>query len=303
MPAITKIISRVTKRLELAEGGWQADGVHKAAYNYDGVHVAWHHRSVRSDNVSFGQVRYQPGGYCGPRVQRDYQIVQLQSGSCEVRVDRERRVLRVGEVYLFRPGHREHFRFDPLVQTHHAWCSIRPGFLSATLRHELARAPVAGLPCSETFQRILSAAFLLRAVQSPQAIRVAESLAVALCAEFLDLARHAATVKRDDEYVARALRCMEDQLGEPDCLQRAQHAAGCSVNTLIYKFRAAVGATPARHLWRLRTEKGLTLLAETGWTVAEIADRCGFKNPFHFSRLIKQHQRLPPREIRRRAWA
>ena len=303
MPAVTKNISRVTKRLELASGGWQAGGVRKAAYNYDGVHVAWHHRSVRSDNVSFGQVRYQPGGYCGPRIQRDYQLVLLHSGSCAVRVERERRALHVGEVYLFRPGHREYFRFDPRVQTHHAWCSIRPGFLPTALRRELARAPVTGLPASETFLHILSAAFVLRQVQSPQAARVAESLALALMAEFLDLVRHADTAKRGDEYVARALRCMEDQLGAADCLQMAQHAAGCSVNTLIYKFRAAVGTTPARHLWRLRTEKGLTLLAETGWTVAEIADRCGFKNPFHFSRLIKQHQRLPPREIRRRAWA
>jgi AraC family transcriptional regulator of arabinose operon len=271
--------------------------------NYHGTRIAWDHRSVRSTNAVFGQVHYQPGGFCGPRVQRDYELVLLYSGSCEVRVDRARHALRVGEVYLFRPGHREHFHFDPQVQTHHAWCSVRPSFLPAALRRELARIPLTGLPCSEAFQRIFSAAFLLRAVEAPQSVRVAETLALALLAEFLDMARHADAATRHDECVARALRHMEDHLGDEDCLRGAQRAAGCSVNTLIYKFRAAVGATPARHLWRLRAEKGLALLAETGWTMAEIAERCGFKNPFHFSRRIRSHQGHSPREIRRRAWA
>ena len=271
--------------------------------NYHGTHVAWDHRSVRSANVVFGQVRYQPGGYCGPRIQRDYELVLLYSGSCDVQVDRTRRPLRVGEVYLFRPGHREHFLFDPQVQSHHAWCSVRPGFLPAALRREIAHLPLTGLPCSEAFQRIFSAAFLLQTGPAAPAERVVEALALALWTEFLDLAHHAGHPARHDACVVRALRHMEDHLGDEDCLHGAQTAAGCSVNTMIYKFRAAIGATPARHLWRLRTEKGLALLAETGWTVAEIAEQCGFKNPFHFSRVVKQHQRLPPREIRRRAWA
>ncbi len=276
----------------------------KAVTNYDGVRIAWDHRSVRSPRVVFGQVRYQPGGYCGPRIQRDYQLVLLHSGSCAVRVDRAQHELRPGTVALFLPGHHERFTFDPQTETHHTWCSVQPAFLPATLRRELQRAPAGGLPCSETFQRILSAAYLLRAVQSPVAARVVDSLALALFAEFLDMARHATvSVERRDEAVARALRHMEDHLDTEECLHGAQRAAGCSVNALLYKFRSALGTTPARHLWRLRTEKGLALLAETGWTVAEIAERCGFKNPFHFSRSIRKHHGHAPRELRRRAWA
>jgi AraC family transcriptional regulator of arabinose operon len=276
----------------------------KTATNYDGVRVAWDHRSVRSPRVVFGQVRYQPGGYCGPRIQRDYQLVLLHSGSCAVRVDRAHRELRPGTVALFLPGHHERFTFDPQAETHHAWCSVQPSFLPAGLRRELQHAPAGGLPYSETFQRILSAAYLLRAVRTPVAERVVDSLALALFAEYLDMARHVtAAEERRDESVVRALRHMEDHLDAEDCLRGAQHVAGCSVNALLYKFRAALGTTPARYLWRLRTEKGLALLAETGWTVAEIAERCGFKNAFHFSRSIRKHHGHPPREIRRRAWA
>lgn len=271
---------------------------------YDGANIEWEQRSVRSPRVTFGQVRYQPGGYCGPRVQRDYQLVLLYSGSCDVRVDKTRRQLRVGEVSLFKPAHHEHFRFDLSFPTHHFWCSVSPAGLPAALRARLAAVPHAACRPSACFGRLVSSAFLLRTAQSSAAQRVVDALALALFAEFLNMAgRDEDAEGGRDESVKRALRHMEDHLGEADCLAGAQHAAGCSVNALIYKFRGALGATPARHLWRMRTEKGLELLADTGLSVAEIAAQCGFKNPFHFSRAVKRLQGLPPREVRRRAWA
>jgi AraC-like DNA-binding protein len=261
-------------------------------------------RSVRSLRVTFGQVRYQPGGYCGPRVQRDYQLVTLYSGSCDVRVDKTRRQLRVGEVSLFKPAHREHFLFDRSLPTHHFWCSAAPSSLSPPLRRGLDASDGVPHAPSECFVRLVSSAFLLRtAAQSPAAQRVVDALAQALFAEFLNMADHAAGMKRDDACVIARLHYMDDHLNESDCLAGAQRAAGCSVNALIYKFRDTLGATPARHLWRMRTEKGLELLADTGLSAAEIAAQCGFKNPFHFSRAVKRLQGLPPREVRKRAWA
>jgi len=96
---------------------------------------------------------------------------------------------------------------------------------------------------------------------------------------------------------------MEDHFSKNDCLPGAQRAAGCSSYALLYKFARFLKTTPSRHLWRIRTEKGLELLAEKGLSVAEIADRCGFKNPFHFSRCVSRMQGVSPREIRRRARA
>jgi AraC-like DNA-binding protein len=269
---------------------------------YDGAHIEWEQRSVRSPRVTFGQVRYQPGGYCGPRVQRDFQLVALYSGSCGLQIDDARRELKVGNIYLLKPGHREHFLFDTQMQTHHFWCSASPETLSPTLRQALEALPDKGHPPSECFARMVSAAFFLHTDQSHAVRRVVDALAQTLFSEFLNMADHADVLTRDDTCVLKAVRHMEDHLGETDCLAKAQRAAGCSVNALIYKFRAALGTTPAKHLWRLRTEKGLGLLADTGLSVAEIADQCGFKNPFHFSRCVRRIQNAAPRDIRRRAW-
>ena len=269
--------------------------------NYDGMRIGWDHRSIRSRNVSFGRVRYQPGGYCGPRVQQDFELVVVHSGGCEVRVDHVRRVLTTGHAWLFAPGHRELFRFSADQETHHAWCSIRPAFLPSSLRRDLSGAPVSAA-CTELFDRILSTAFLVGAVRDTATARVVDHLGLALFAEYADSARRAGGDACGSACIQRALRHMEEHFGEDDCLADTQREAGCSCNALIYKFTEAVGVTPARYLWQLRTEKGLALLAETGLTIAEIAFKCGFKNPFHFSRRVKQHQGVSPREVRRRAW-
>jgi len=71
---------------------------------------------------------------------------------------------------------------------------------------------------------------------------------------------------------------------------------------MIYKFREALNMTPARYLWKLRGEQGVAMLAETGLSIAEIAYRCGFKNPYHFSRMVKTLQGTSPRTVRRKAW-
>ncbi|HNX34983.1 MAG TPA: AraC family transcriptional regulator [Kiritimatiellia bacterium] len=272
-------------------------------YAYDGANIAWDDRNVRSPRAIFGQIRYLPGGYVGPRVQRDYEIILMHSGSCTVRVDDgANRPLAVGLAYLFRPGHQEHFLYDSRIHSHHSWCSVSPAFFPDVLRLSLDAVPEgSGFPPSDCFMRIVSAAFLFRSGQSASARQVVDTLGLALFAEFVHMVDHATSPIRDAS-VNRAKQYMEDHLREPDCLAQAMDAAGCSKSALSYKFANELGTSPARYLWRIRTEKGLELLTDTGLSIAEIADRCGFQNPFHFSRCIRLMQGLPPREIRRRAW-
>jgi AraC-like DNA-binding protein len=302
MLIIIKYISAITKRLAAGKHPCYCARMKEGCASYDGEFIEWEQRSVRSARVTFGQVRYSPGGFCGPRTQRDYQLVLLYAGSCDVKVDAANIALRVGEARLFTPGHREHFQFDARVQSHHFWCSASPAALPRELRLALDAAACAAAPPSECFARLASAAFLLLPDASDAAGRAVDALAAALFSEFLNMAAHAAAAPQRDACVARALRHMQGHLSEPGCLAGAQRAAGCCANALIYKFKAAMGATPARHLWRLRAEKGLELLADTGLSVAEIAEQCGFRNPFHFSRCIRGLQGASPREVRRRAW-
>ena len=127
-------------------------------------------------------------------------------------------------------------------------------------------------------------------------------LGLALLEEFIRMAREGGDDKDLGTPHERARRWLDEHCAEPDALARAARAAAVTPQHLIRLFRTHYDTTPGRYLWSLRVERGAGLLTASGLTVAEIADRCGFKNPFHFSRLLRQKQGLSPRQLRQRAW-
>ena len=71
---------------------------------------------------------------------------------------------------------------------------------------------------------------------------------------------------------------------------------------LVKLFNQHLRSTPMRFVWNARLRRGVELLMQSGLTVSEVAEQCGFQTPFHFSRLVKQRYHLSPKELRRRAW-
>lgn len=270
--------------------------------HYDGLHLVWANRRMHTRNVVFGEVMYEPGGMCGPRVQRDYELVIVHSGQCRVTVDETHRELQVDRVYLFLPGHREHFQFSSERQTHHSYCSVRPGFMPRGMCQRLRRGPEF-IACSKVFRHLLAAAFELRIPQDSASSLLLDHLGLCAFSEFLSSARQADTNTSQDPALAAFLRYVEDNFGKQECLQEAHRAARISRNALIVKFRTRFNSTPGRYLWRFRAERGAAMLRETGHTAAEISYVCGFKNPFHFCRVIKQYFGLCPKSLRQQAWS
>jgi AraC family transcriptional regulator of arabinose operon len=267
---------------------------------YDGAQIEWDQRHIHSANTTFGQISYNPGGYCGPRTQLDFELILIHSGSCQVTVDHETYPMQMDKIYLFKPGHRERFVYSATQKTHHFWCSVSPQALPRAMRKSLLNVSEEGGVPSECFHRLISAAFLLSMTDSEGAQDVVDLLGQALFAEFLHIVRHVHS--SSDLLVHRVQRYMEDHLAEEQCLCEAKRLSGYSETAFIYKFKQATGHTPSRYLWQMRTEKGIQLLSETGLSISEIAYRCGFKNPFHFSRNVRKLQGVSPRMLRHAAW-
>ena len=268
--------------------------------HYNGIKLRANWR-LRTTNAVVGEVLYEPGGECGPRRQRDYELVILHSGECRVNVDGAPRELRADAVYLFLPGHHEHFRFANDRQTHHSFCSLRPGFMPKAFNRQLKKAATR-VNCSEIFRNLLATIFKSSPPQNASAQMIVDQLSLCLFAEYLNSARRAGSESVSDQAVNRFLRHIEEHFGDTDCLLQAHRAARISRNGLILKFRSRMRTTPARYLWRVRTERGAAMLYETGYSIAEIANHCGFKNPFHFSRLVKAHFGVSPKILRQQAW-
>lgn len=261
-------------------------------------------RSAASGRVAFGDVVYEPGGTCGPRVQQDFQLVVLLEGEVSATVEGEAapREIKAGQVGLFLPGRREHFEFSRRGKSHHTWCSVHPSLVPAELAEACGRAaPV--LPVTSRFAQLMELGLGLPLTAGPQGDGLVDALGVAALQAYLFAdTRQERRATDEPDALRRALAWIGSAGHEAVDLPALAHAAGVSPAQLVKLFKRHLGTTPIRYLWETRTRRGAQLLRETGLTVGEVAYRCGFQTPFHFSRWVRELYGKAPRELRAQAW-
>jgi len=204
------------------------------------------------------------------------------------------------QVALMKPGRQEFFQFSRTAVTHHSWCSVHPSGVASDLAARLMETP----PSLRLSSRMTSLIELGLAAPMPVS-RVNREWLIALgeaCLRAYLMEAEAGEGVPLPEALLRARSIIETRFAEPLSLEILARAASVSPNHLARLFQRHLRITPARMLWKCRVKSGMQLLADTGLTVAEIAYRTGFQNPFHFSRMLKQETGRSPREFRKERW-
>jgi len=255
--------------------------------------------------VTFGDVVYAPGGALGPRVQRDFQMVILHSGSLILRVDRERMTLAPGTAVLLSPDHREIFRFARETESRHSWCAIQSAAIPEDLRKQF-RSVRGPLPFTGAMAALHELG--LARTREEEGIEYLENqyaldLGLALFCDFT-LAAQAGGARRraGEDVIARVTKFISRELSRPLTLSDLARAGGVSNQHLLKLFRDRKMQTPTQLLYAKRLEAARDWLAHTGLSIGEVSDRCGFSNAFHFSRKFRQAHGISPREWRVKTW-
>jgi AraC-like DNA-binding protein len=95
-----------------------------------------------------------------------------------------------------------------------------------------------------------------------------------------------------------ALQYIDRNLREPLDNARLAKIARCSESSFIRHFREAIGETPARYVQDRRLTTAAELLVCTDAGIDEIAERCGFANRYHFTRVFSARVGRPPARYR-----
>jgi AraC-like DNA-binding protein len=156
------------------------------------------------------------------------------------------------------------------------------------LRDELARAllgELAGIPAP-----------------SPGRHARAQALVHLCLSSVLDLAGHGARTADPGSDVRTqlmpVLRYVDAHLADLLPNSKLAELAHASESHFIRMFRRVFGHTPARHVQERRVATAADLLLRTSLSIDEIAERCGFANRYHFSRVFAQHMSDPPARFR-----
>lgn len=104
-----------------------------------------------------------------------------------------------------------------------------------------------------------------------------------------------------DPVLSRALRVLQNRVGEPLAIGDVVRQSFCSRRRLETLFRTHLGRSPRQHLERLRMERAKDLLRQTELPMALIAERCGYSYPERFAVAFRRCVGVAPTVFRQRA--
>jgi iron complex transport system substrate-binding protein len=93
---------------------------------------------------------------------------------------------------------------------------------------------------------------------------------------------------------------MKQHLNEPLRAATLAGVANMSLPHYFALFKRVVGSSPIDYLIKLRMERARRLLAETSWSVKEVAVSLGYDDPLYFSRVFKSINQTAPSDFRAR---
>ncbi len=247
---------------------------------------------------AFGEAVYPNGGVFGP-VQKAYlSLFVIHEGRATVEVDDREIDLTTSHCCLVLNIERLALRCERGLSTRVSWCENRPAVALETLQLELSSLPeqIPMTPRVETLQKM---GVELGLTEAAAVNELRNAIGEALFSAYFLEAKTAEIDRPVPRSVLRARRCAEENFTGDCDLTMLSKAARTSPQYLVSAFRKHLGVTPSRYIWRLRAVRGLNLLQQTGLTISEIAYQCGYKNPYHFSRQIKQVFKRSPSELRK----
>ena len=259
-----------------------------------------------------GTALYQPGEVLEgryPRLLKDFEGVLIIEGYPVYETQHGKYQLEPGSIVLAQPGLSETSYWDPERQTFHAYfhfaleeipsdwpdpeqwpyCIIKP-------------AKVLG----ELFRHIVDQA--TQRVDWPTQRKSGRS-ETRLLENFLDIYLNPPSTLEDSslpefsEPVRRALKYMrerfEDSVFKPFALADLALAANISSKHLCRVFQTELTLSPMRVCRLMQFQLAIAMLARSNRNIQDIAARCGFRDPFYFSRAFTQTFGQPPGKLRR----
>lgn len=98
-----------------------------------------------------------------------------------------------------------------------------------------------------------------------------------------------------------AIKYLENHYSSP-YLTNAMLAKECNISEVYFRklFVNQFGITPHQYIIDIRINNARQLLAEGALKINAVAEKCGFSNPYHFTRLFKEKTGLSPTEYMNR---
>lgn len=233
-----------------------------------------------------------------PRTIADHELVLITRGACFLRDRSGRQRLGSHHLAFLEPGTAHAFEEAGDCEHLAVHFDFRPGGHQRRVRlgDGLAIPAISVLTPGERIEEGLLR--LLRHWEEGHAVArlAAHAALMEVLARLLapDSARRALNRTVEVQRMAKAERLLRSRFHEALSVRDLARSVGLSTSRFALLFRAWSGYAPIEYQRRLRIEEARRLLAEVSLSVAEVGRRCGFADPYHFSRVFRRIDGLPP---------
>lgn len=265
---------------------------------------------LRLTHLQGGQAAYRPGEVFGPRTLGDFEFVWIVAGQVSYEFNGQRLAAPPGTLILGRPGFHETYHWDPQQTSRHLYYHFGVATMPKDwpeLDHWPVVRPVeagSGEAIKALFRQVLDQWEGQGARRDVVPSRGLTRLVEAMIELFLHPSAEpeALPAGARPEPVVRALAWLGQRLDQhPDLVLRLgdmAKAAAISPKHLCRLFQRHLQVRPMEAVRLMRMERALMLLTRSNLSIKEIAARCGFISPYHFSRSFSKVYGLPPTVVR-----
>ena len=232
----------------------------------------------------------------GPYRNLGHSLYEVLAGEASIAIDGRWFRLRPGRLHAI-PGHRQVQRHT--VGFEHLHVDFNLGAFSDDVH--LGRLDrVLSFP-TQPWSSVLRRACALGTAGLPTQPAVAialEGVLLQVVAAMREAAGDAPAPPPSDGPVATALAWIDRHYLHMPSLAAIARAVDRSPAHLHARFSAALGRTPAAYALARRMGDAHQLLTGTALPVATVAERCGYADPLHFSRVVRRHFGCSPLRLR-----
>ncbi|MEX0774595.1 MAG: AraC family transcriptional regulator [Phycisphaeraceae bacterium] len=253
-----------------------------------------------------GAAAYLPGEKFGPRTMVDFEFVWIMAGDVVYRAGDQQYDAPQGSVILSRPGFTELYEWDRRQTTRHAYFHFGldrvPRDFPPVKQWPVCLQPAQGDPLRPLFRQVVET-WCSRADRARPPVHVSR-LVETMLSLFVMPAQRAAALDTAalPQPLERALRCVNQSFEaaphRPLSLEELSRQAAVTPKHLCRLFAQYLNASPMQVVRMLRLERSTAYLARSNLSVKQIAARCGFASPYHFSRSFKAAYGASPTDVR-----
>ena len=225
----------------------------------------------------------------GERTVQDYELEHIASSYGKIRLNGKNHFLEENDVFLRKPG-----------QIVEGFMPYRFQFIIFQVSDPVSCAFLNSLPDKLNLKKNPRIQTIFDEIQLLyfQESEASHLMLKARILELLYLFNTASTTSNYSPHVRTAIKFMKNNYEQNIGVSDIAASANISVRYLFLQFRELMSDTPINYLNQLRLEKSRTLLLDTNLSIAEIAQRCGFKSLSYFDYVFKLHAGISPAKFR-----